>query len=322
MTDKRKTIVRDQKPNTTKVDLVTAASITPSYYQSEYPKFIQFLEKYLEYIRDDQGFGNLINQLRDIRNIDVTEEKYAEILKDFEFGKDFPNIDHVDDSLAIRLFEFFYKAKGTKESIERYFEIFVGTPANISYPKDNILIVDGGNWNNTTSSYNTVESHLDEATMVLQDDYYYQIYSYLIKSGSSIVDWGDTFRKVVHPAGWNVFGQVEIVSLAKFNNVVTNSPTIVPGFQPDIFAFAKIISQASHNMATFDAQIDLILENAIEGQPSASFDTYSLQDVNTNLLLGTYTIGSFADTPISNFDPSVDQDNLTSRQRPARIVIT
>lgn len=317
MTDKRNTIVRDQKPNSTKIELTSAAALTPGFYQSEYPNFIAFLEKYLEYIRDTEGFGDLIEKLRDIRNIDITEEEYAEVMKSFEYGKDFPNLASVDDSLAIRIFEYWYKSKGTRAAIETYFEVFLNSEAVVTYPKDNILIVDGGDYNSDTLQYNNVNSHIDETTMVIQDDFYYQIYSYLVKSGVSFSDWGTTFQKVAHPAGWNVFGEVQITSLAQFP-YLTRSPTIVPGFQT---ADADVLVLGSAAMA-MGASVQTVYKIVKHIQTQATFQTYSFEDVNTNLLDGTYTIASFADTPISDFDPVGANTRYTSRQRPARIIIT
>jgi hypothetical protein len=317
MTDKRNTIVRDQKPNSTKIELTSAAALTPGFYQSEYPNFIAFLEKYLEYIRDTEGFGDLIEKLRDIRNIDVTEEEYAEIMKSFEYGKDFPNLASVDDSLAIRVFEYWYKSKGTRAAIETYFQVFLNSEATIEYPKDNILIVDGGDYNSSTLQYNNVNSHIDETTMVIQDDFYYQIYSYLVKSGVSFNDWGVTFQKVAHPAGWNVFGEVQITSLAQFP-YLTRSPTIQPGFQ---IADADVLVLGSAAMA-MGASAQTVYKIIKHFQSESTFQTYSFEDVNTNLLNGTYTISSFADTPISDFDPVGASTRYTSRQRPARIGIT
>jgi hypothetical protein len=61
----------------------------------------------------------------------------------------------------------------------------------------------------------------------LQDSYYYQDYSYVIRSGSSYQDWEQYFNKIVHPAGFAVFGEVdyftENVGVSRLGNTtVTN----------------------------------------------------------------------------------------------------
>ncbi|GAG38828.1 unnamed protein product, partial [marine sediment metagenome] len=45
---------------------------------------------------------------------------------------------------------------------------------------------------------------------VLQDNYYYQDYSYVLKSEVTIDKWLDIIKKVIHPSGLKVFGEVTI----------------------------------------------------------------------------------------------------------------
>ena len=49
-------------------------------------------------------------------------------------------------------------------------------------------------------------------TMKVQDSYYYQDYSYVVRIGQSINEWRESIRRSVHPAGWNVFGEVSFAS--------------------------------------------------------------------------------------------------------------
>ena len=49
-------------------------------------------------------------------------------------------------------------------------------------------------------------------TMRVQDSFYYQDYSYVVRIGQSINEWRESVRRSVHPAGWNVFGEVSFAS--------------------------------------------------------------------------------------------------------------
>jgi len=49
-------------------------------------------------------------------------------------------------------------------------------------------------------------------SMKVQDSFYYQDYSYVVRVGESINQWRDSIRRSVHPAGWNVFGEVSFAS--------------------------------------------------------------------------------------------------------------
>jgi hypothetical protein len=56
----------------------------------------------------------------------------------------------------------------------------------------------------------------------LQDSYYYQKFSYVLKTGKNIADWKNAFTRLIHPAGFIFFGEVSIFIqlLASMNNEV------------------------------------------------------------------------------------------------------
>ena len=45
----------------------------------------------------------------------------------------------------------------------------------------------------------------------LQDSYYYQQFSYVLKTGKNIADWKNSFTRLVHPAGFKFFGEIAIL---------------------------------------------------------------------------------------------------------------
>ena len=49
-------------------------------------------------------------------------------------------------------------------------------------------------------------------TKRIQDSLYYQDYSYVIKVSESINKWRDSLKKAVHPSGFYVTGEVNIVT--------------------------------------------------------------------------------------------------------------
>ena len=44
----------------------------------------------------------------------------------------------------------------------------------------------------------------------IQDSYYYQKFSYVLKTGKNISDWKNAFTRLIHPAGFIFFGEVSI----------------------------------------------------------------------------------------------------------------
>lgn len=45
----------------------------------------------------------------------------------------------------------------------------------------------------------------------LQDSFYYQQFSYVLKTGKNIADWKNSFTRLVHPAGFKFFGEIVIL---------------------------------------------------------------------------------------------------------------
>ena len=60
----------------------------------------------------------------------------------------------------------------------------------------------------------------------IQDSYYYQKFSYVLKTGKNIADWKNAFTRLVHPAGFIFFGEILI-----FVQLLTSKNTMVqPGW--------------------------------------------------------------------------------------------
>lgn len=60
--------------------------------------------------------------------------------------------------------------------------------------------------------YEGTKGHLS-SNMYLQDSFFYQDYSYAIRTGQDITAYGDLVKNVLHPAGFALFGQLSIINL-------------------------------------------------------------------------------------------------------------
>ncbi len=84
------------------------------------------------------------------------------------------------------------------------------------------------------------DGFISDSSKKIQDSYYYQDYSYVVKTATSITDWRDDLLSTVHPGGWAVFGQVDIASrLSQLANI-TSISALGPAY--------KIIWQALFGM--------------------------------------------------------------------------
>lgn len=308
----------------------------PAHFVAEYPDFITFLAVYYEFLEAEDGLDRMIERLRDVRNADIADDIYMDRLRE-EYGEGFPENLALNDQNALKIFHLWFKSKGNQEAIRAYFKLFLNSDAEVVYPKDNMLRVSAGNWDDDAQRWIDADGHLSETTMVIQDSNYYQIYSYLVRSGVSIVDWGDQFRELAHPAGWKLFGEVRIEGLAQFEQfreftlAGTRSPTIVPGFQTkdaNILILSSALyflvkntaaSPINHNMRTYSQFIRKMYKIVVADVN----DWYTLTNVNKNLLVSTHTIGELKDYQLNElYDISLSFVIKVQNQRPARILTT
>jgi len=103
-----------------------------------------------------------------------------------------------------------------------------------SYTKTNIpgkvgVVVD------RSGKFINQDGFISDSSKKIQDSYYWQDYSYVVKTASSIATWRDDLLSTVHPAGWAVFGQVDIASkltqLANITSVTGLGPALGIIFQ-------------------------------------------------------------------------------------------
>lgn len=71
----------------------------------------------------------------------------------------------------------------------------------------------------------------------LQDNRKYQSYSYIVKSSTPQSDWNDIIKGTIHPAGWEVFGDLTITNEVVFSDITVTAPGYhIRFFEEDIFA--------------------------------------------------------------------------------------
>ena len=100
--------------------------------------------------------------------------------------------------------------------VEKSGETITGADSGITAIIDSYdavaLIANQGTVGITSGKFLNEDGFLDEKTKKIQDSYYWQDYSYVVTTSSSINNWRDQLIASVHPAGWQVFGQVDIAT--------------------------------------------------------------------------------------------------------------
>lgn len=100
----------------------------------------------------------------------------------------------------------------------------------------------------STGGYDEHRGFLSD-TIKLQDSYFYQKFSYVIRTGNNYDVWADTFNKLVHPAGMIFFGEILILLL------LLDSQAKMPLIQKIGYISAEdlaqiIVLQALNNMSS------------------------------------------------------------------------
>lgn len=75
----------------------------------------------------------------------------------------------------------------------------------------------------TVGNFIGADGKISESSKKIQDSFYYQDYSYVIKIGQSINTYRDAVKKLLHPIGLALFGEVQIQTILNAS---------VPQFQP------------------------------------------------------------------------------------------
>ena len=172
--------------------------ILPEHFTEDYPVLISFLEGYYQYIQEEGEFGNVIDDLKNIRDLSTTELQYLDLIfQEIGLGisQDFFN----NPREVAKSFAQFFRVKGTKYSYEGFFRAFYNSPADIAYPKEQIFTLG--------DSYSIIGT---ESPKILQDSKIYQVLSVLLKTEESLAKWESLYKKYVHPAGIHLYHEMQI----------------------------------------------------------------------------------------------------------------
>ena len=120
-------------------------SQVPFFVRNDHQNFVTFLEKYYEYLEQNDKVVNRIKKSQTYRDIDLTETEFAEKLYD-TFMKYVPKNILADKTLIIKHIKDFYRAKGTEKATRFLIRILHNEEIEFYYPKADILRVSDGKW--------------------------------------------------------------------------------------------------------------------------------------------------------------------------------
>ena len=172
------------------------AEALPEWFREDNPRLITLFEKYYENLDSDGHFGHQLHTIPTLRDISQTAKSNITFIEDeLLLGQNYVE-GILDNRTGAELSNNFYRSKGTKFGIERFFKMFFGEVPEIIYGKDLVMKV-GNNIG-------------PESGLRITDPTIYQFWGILIKSGISSSDWLQLYKLFAHPAGMYVGAEVAI----------------------------------------------------------------------------------------------------------------
>lgn len=117
----------------------------PFFVRNDHPNFVLFLEAYYEYLEQNSKTVNRAKNLRTYRDVDLTEDQFAQKLYD-TFMKYIPANIVVDKNLLIKNIKDFYRAKGSEKATRFLMRVLFDEEIEFYYPKKDVLRASDGKW--------------------------------------------------------------------------------------------------------------------------------------------------------------------------------
>lgn len=186
--------------------------VLPEHFTSDYPTLVTFLEKYYDFLDSsgDHSFKREIDNIISSRDISQTDDDYLdELIKEIGDGLQSASF-FKNPRLMAKLLSNFYRTKGTLVGAEGFFRGFFNEEVVIEYPKSQIFTINDADNNYLTHTIGW------ESQKFIQNNKRFQIFSVLVKSGLSVSDYQTLYKKLVHPAGFYLEGEVVLENTGFF----------------------------------------------------------------------------------------------------------
>lgn len=246
--------------------------VTPSYIEETYPLFRKLMEYYFRFVGVDWEPSGFIHSMEKYAHIDETfgefkEKIYAEVLPYLP-----DDILASKDILAKYIIDF-YASRGTEESIKFLLYVITGQEPLLVRGRDCVLIAS-----------DKVQGRLSDSSIVLQDNYFHQLFSYaLYLKGISFSKYKTALEKLVNPDGYLPFG----VSVEDKKNLSFSAPVVPVERSPN-----EVLSIDFVNNRFYQKDLLQVIDTTIPGpmtfsrnSPATYFDRNGiLQTAAANVL--------------------------------------
>jgi hypothetical protein len=167
----------------------TIQSQIPQHINEDYPRFVQFLKAYYEWLNAENNPYRELKNHMDYLAFEKSVDEYVEFMKD-EYLHNLPDSVAVDKEMFIQWSKKFNLSRGSHESFRFLFSVLYGEEnTSIYLPKDNILKTSDGRWVSGQSvmlvTYNAESSKLFQYQKIVQTR---PIYKDIVETATAIVE--------------------------------------------------------------------------------------------------------------------------------------
>ena len=121
------------------------ARFLPDHIISDHPRLVDFIRAYLRYLEEDHGAGYFANTLPQQRDIRTQDKEFLRRIE-LEIGLFVPRDYAADPQLFYDKISDLWRSKGSAESIETFFRLFLNDPVQVRLPWDLVLKPSDGVW--------------------------------------------------------------------------------------------------------------------------------------------------------------------------------
>lgn len=244
-------------------------SILPEHLR-ENTKFTDFLREYFNWMQlDETSPVSVINSLDKFRDVDLINENFIKYLER-ELAISIPgNLPNTDKRKLYKQVNDIYRAKGSIPSFEALFNLLYKDDIELYYPRVDLMKLSDGKWDANDERYLNKGSFLSNYNY-LQDSYYYQDYSYVIKTRKPYDQWQASVRKMLHPSGFALFGRVTITSqatvkrlkspIAQPGTTFTSGNNVIPVYSNVVIATTKVVETTSFLQTTYLSLVNTLFK--------------------------------------------------------------
>ncbi len=271
-------------------DFYALRDVIPEHIRNTSTSLRDFLESYYDWLQsaDDQP-NHIINKILENRDVDKVSLTFIEYLRK-EFASALPLNIQANPRKVYKQINDMYRSKGSIPSYEALFNLLFNEEIELYYPRVDILKPSDGKWDQAQNRYINNDGFISDKKYI-QDSFYYQNFSYVIKTGQTVDKWQDAVKKLLHPSGFEFFGQVLIQTRAN-----RRYSSIPPGFVDPL-----------------EGKLPIIVDTVIAKAKSIAFSVFIEEGplVNSTLNASSSSLFHFEETKFLNPEQNVDYSTLT-----------